>query len=236
MTARRHVRSVDLSNPFLEDYEGICEMLLVRHGEQAFRSNIPLGEAYDAPLSEMGQRQAEALGERLASQRIDAVYASTMRRARDTAAAVARHHGLEVETREDLREIDLWKRAPQDKGLLDIYSREELAEVYREVRRRRTHDAYPFVEDVSDFRDRLIGEIDAIAAENEGRRVVIACHGGVINTYLSFLFGSPYDSLVTVHHTSITIVRAADTRRSVLTVNDFAHVYGVQDARDPLHG
>ncbi|HNM78990.1 MAG TPA: histidine phosphatase family protein, partial [Tepidiformaceae bacterium] len=91
----RRVRTIDLENPFLESFEGMCEVLLVRHGEQKFFENIPLGQAYDAPLSELGEKQAEAVGKRLASARIGRVYCSDMQRAHDTAKAIAGHHGME---------------------------------------------------------------------------------------------------------------------------------------------
>ena len=232
---KRRIRTIDLENPFLESFEGLCEILLIRHGEQQFRENIPLGEALDAPLSELGRRQVEAVGERLKQARIGAVYCSPMQRARDTAFAIAKHHGLEPVIHPGLTEIDLWQRAPQDKGLLDIYSRDELVEIYREVSRTRRHSAYPHVEDVDAFKARVVGAIDQIAEQNEGHRVVIACHGGVINTYLAHLFQSAYDSLVPVHHTSITVVRAADSRREVLTINDYSHVMSFQSSRGDLN-
>jgi probable phosphoglycerate mutase len=234
MTPRR-VRTIDLEDPFVASFEGMCEVLLVRHGEQQFRENIPLGEAYDAPLSELGRRQAEAVGERLAPARIGRVYCSPMQRAHDTAYQIARHHNLEPIVRDDLREIDLWQRAPQDKGLLDLYSREEIAAIYREVNRTRRHSAYPHVEDAAAFRTRMTAAIDAIIEESIGMRVVVACHGGVINAYLSELFKSAYDHLVPVHHTSITVVRGADVRREVLTVNDYSHVMSFQSARGDLN-
>jgi probable phosphoglycerate mutase len=230
----RRVRSIDLENPFVDSFEGMCEVLLVRHGEQQFRDNIPLGEALDAPLSELGRRQAEAVGERLKPARIGAV-CSPMKRAHDTAQAIARHHGLTPTIDSDLTEIDLWQQAPQDKGLLDIYSKEELIDIYREISRTRRHEAYPHVEDVEAFKSRVVGAVDRIAGENEGHRVVIACHGGVINAYLAHLFRSAYDHLVPVHHTSITVVRAADTRREVLTINDYSHVMAFQSARGDLN-
>jgi probable phosphoglycerate mutase len=235
VTTPRRVRSIDLENPFLESFEGLCEVLLVRHGEQQFHDNIQLGQALHAPLSELGRRQAEAVGERLAPARLGKVFCSPMRRANDTAIAIAKHHGLEPIVRDDLREIDLWQRAPQDKGLLDIYTREELGAVYREVYRSRKHSAYPYCEDVPAFKARVVAAIDQVIAESIGHRVVVACHGGVINAYLSTIFGSAYDHLVAVHHTSITVVRGADTRREVLTVNDYSHVMAVQNRRGDLN-
>lgn len=235
MTTHRRVRTIDLENPFVESFEGMCEVLLVRHGEQQFFDNIPLGQAYDAPLSALGQRQAQAVGERLAPARIGRVYSSDMRRAHDTAKEIARHHGLTPIVMPDLREIDLWQRAPQDKGLLDIYSREQLADIYREVTRTRKHSAYPFCEDVDAFRERVFRAIDCIIDESIGMRVVVACHGGVINAILSRVLGSVFDHLVSVHHTSITVMRAADTRRFLLTINDYSHVMPFQKARGDLN-
>ncbi|WP_322795251.1 histidine phosphatase family protein [Tepidiforma sp.] len=235
MTQQRRVRTIDLENPFLDSFEGLVEILLIRHGEQKFFENIPLGQAYDAPLSELGQKQAEAVGRRLANARLGRVYCSDMRRAHDTARAIAWHHGMDPIVMPDLREIDLWQRAPQDKGLLDIYTREQLAEVYREVTRTRKHSAYPYCEDVGAFRERVFRALDTIIEESIGMRVAVVCHGGVINAILSHVFGSPFDHLVPVHHTSISVLRAADTRRVILTINDYSHVMPIQSSRSDLN-
>jgi len=235
MTTPRRVRTIDLENPFAESFEGMCEVLLIRHGEQQFRENIPLGEAYDAPLSALGQRQAEAVGERLANARLGRVYCSDMRRAHDTAKAIAKHHNMQEVVLPGLREIDLWQKAPQEKGLLEIYSREELGNVYREVSRTRKNSAYPYTEDVAFFRSRIFGALDQAIAESHGMRIAVVCHGGVINAILSRVLGSEYDQLVAVHHTSISVMRAADTRRVILTVNDYSHVMPFQSTRGDLN-
>jgi probable phosphoglycerate mutase len=235
VTSDRRVRTIDLENPFVHSFDGMVEVLLIRHGEQKFFENIPLGQAYDAPLSELGQKQAEAVGLRLAPARLGRVYTSDMRRALDTANAIAPHHGLTPVVIPDLREIDLWQRAPQERGLLDIYTREQLIEVYREVTRTRKHTAYPFCEDVDVFRERVFRAMDRIISESVGMRVVVVCHGGVINAILSDVFGSPFDHLVPVHHTSISVLRAADVRRVILTINDYSHVMPIQSSRGDLN-
>jgi probable phosphoglycerate mutase len=231
----KRVRQIDLDNPFVESFEGMCELLLIRHGEQQFRENIPLGEALDAPLSDLGRQQARAVGERLAPARLGAVYCSPMVRAHETAKEIARHHRLEPVVRQDLSEIDLWKHAPQDKGLLDIFTRDELVRIYREVSATRKHSAYPFCEDPERFRRRIVAAIDQVIEESIGARVAVVCHGGVINSYLSHLLRSAYDHIVSVHHTSISVVRAADTRRELLTINDYAHVMPIQSIRGSLN-
>lgn len=66
-------------------------------------------------------------------------------------------------------------------------------------------------------------------------RIVVACHGGVINAILSRVLGSAFDHLVAVHHTSISVMRAADTRRVILTVNDYSHVMSFQTSRGDVN-
>ena len=66
--------------------------VIVRHAEKA--SNDPK----DPTLSETGHARAKRLAERLAAQRMTAVYATGYRRTQQTAAPTARTHGLEVQT------------------------------------------------------------------------------------------------------------------------------------------
>jgi phosphohistidine phosphatase len=72
-------------------------VFLVRHAEAA-----PGEPDAVRPLTPAGQASAEALGELLAAERLDAVVSSPLRRARETAAAIAGASGLEAEPHEGL--------------------------------------------------------------------------------------------------------------------------------------
>lgn len=235
MSSRRRVPTTALTNPFADPAEGFCELLLVRHGEQAYRENMAVGEGIDAPLSDLGRKQAAAVGDRLAAMKIDAVYASPYQRAYDTGAAIAEHHGMEPDVVDDLREVDLWSKLPQDKGLLDAIGKDELRQIFADVQKHRTWDAYQYGEGTDSFRARVRQGIDRIVADHHGDRVVVACHGGVIATVLAMAMHSPHDYGVAVHHTSITTMRAADDRRVIHSVNDYGHVLGFQTALNPLN-
>ena len=66
---------------------------LLRHGQTTANADqVIQGPRIDAPLSELGHRQAASLGEALAAQPIAALYSSPLVRARDTAEAVVRRH------------------------------------------------------------------------------------------------------------------------------------------------
>jgi len=67
-------------------------LFVVRHAEAA-----PGEPDHLRPLTGSGRKAAEALGEQLAAAQIDAVLSSPLVRARETAAAIAKASGLEVE-------------------------------------------------------------------------------------------------------------------------------------------
>src|SRR5690349_21420110 len=67
-------------------------MIVVRHGESEWnRIHRYQGQA-DVALSDLGQRQAEALAQRLRNEPLDAIYTSPLQRAARTAEAIARFH------------------------------------------------------------------------------------------------------------------------------------------------
>jgi len=228
-------RSVDLGNPFLPSLDGVCELLLVRHGEQAYTENMLIGDAINPPLSDLGNQQAQAVGQRLSRVKIDAVYCSPLERAASTGAAIASHHSVEPVEMSEIIEFEMWRDLPQDKPLLDSISKDELRNAYRQFNRTHRWDAYPHSESRDEFRSRVINAIDTIAANHHGDRVVIACHGGVIGSYISNIFDSPQDMVMAVHHTSITTVRAMGDLRRVVAANDYHHVLAFQDEINPLN-
>jgi broad specificity phosphatase PhoE len=76
----------------------MLRLVLVRHGQTDANLNHMLQGQSDGELNAIGIQQVEELGRRLKDFHIDQVIVSTMRRAQDTAVAIARHHQLKVIT------------------------------------------------------------------------------------------------------------------------------------------
>ena len=81
-------------------------ILLVRHGETVDNALQIMQGQTQGVLNERGREQARQVAERLSTEQIDAVVASDLHRAIQTAEIIAEPHGLPVETTELLRERD----------------------------------------------------------------------------------------------------------------------------------
>jgi len=82
------------------------KLILVRHGETRWnRENRVVGHTGIA-LDSNGRRQVELLARKLENDSVSAIYSSPLRRARETAAAIARIHRLRVMKDDALKEID----------------------------------------------------------------------------------------------------------------------------------
>jgi len=84
----------------------VTTIILCRHGETDWNRQGRYQGRTDVPLNARGREQARELACRLARERIDVVYSSTLERAYETARAIAQVHGLDVRRDPRLDEID----------------------------------------------------------------------------------------------------------------------------------
>jgi 2,3-bisphosphoglycerate-dependent phosphoglycerate mutase len=194
------------------------ELLLVRHALPV-RRELEVGAA-DPELSDEGRQQAALLADYLGAERLDAIYASPLRRARQTAQPVADVAGLEV-TLED--EVAEWDRHSNEYVPIEELKANDDPRWQALVRGEWTsHDESP-----EQFAARTVGALERIIAEHRGERIAVVCHGGVINGYLAHVLGLGEHSFFYPNYTSIHRVAAAGTgERSIVTVNETPHLRG----------
>jgi probable phosphoglycerate mutase len=80
------------------------EILLIRHGETPWNALRRLQGHTDIPLNAEGRRQAKALAYALSNEKLDAVYASDLQRAMQTAGEIARLQGVSTRLEAGFRE------------------------------------------------------------------------------------------------------------------------------------
>ena len=151
-------------------------LLLVRHGEtEANVAGRMQGRGND-PLTERGHHQVRAIAARLKREAhmIDAIYTSSLLRARLTAEVIGAELDLIPRPREGLQEFHL--------GDLEGASSKELSAAAP----RTPDERYPGGESPREFVERIMGTLHGLVAAHSGSAIVAVSHGGVISTALSF--------------------------------------------------
>ena len=163
----------------------LTRLFLVRHGATTATQEDRFSGSSGAELSEEGRWQVGRLGERLAHQRVTAVYTSPLSRAHDTARILASHCGIEPMLRDGLREIGHghWegkKRDEVEREFADEYSSWEA-------------DPFTFApaggESGVAVLARALPVVREIVASHPGGQVVVVSHKATLRLILSSLLG-----------------------------------------------
>ena len=162
-----------------------CRLLLVRHATAAGQGRF-VGQS-DVTLTGVGRRELRALGKKCSRFPVRAIYSSDLRRARQTATALARNFRLKVEVRPDLREMHFgrWEGLSWDQ-ISRRFPRLAARWVQRFPRL-----TIPGAEPLGCFRRRIAAGLRAIVAENRGQCAVVVTHAGVIRFILARALGVP---------------------------------------------
>lgn len=226
MPAKRREPTGDPINAFFREALLIggsaTRLYLIRHAQSQGNTGEDLTTG-DPDLTDVGWEQARRLGERLKSQRLQAIYASPLRRTQETAAAIADLTGLEVMPKADLREVTLGQA---DYDIRQLPAAEQ-AKIARRIVDEGTWDAFPHSEGSAPARKRIGGVMDEIIAESEGKRVAVVVHSGFIQTYVSLILGIRQDFVFYPFNASISSIRAQGARRVIWRLNDVAHLEGM---------
>ncbi|HEY5421971.1 MAG TPA: MSMEG_4193 family putative phosphomutase, partial [Ilumatobacteraceae bacterium] len=190
--------------------------LLVRHGLTPTTGKVLPGRAAGLHLAEAGQAQANAAGERIAElSRVDAVYASPLERARETAAPIAKAKGLRVRI---------------DKGLLECdfgdWTGEELKKLMKlpewgTVIRAPSTFRFPGGESFNEMQVRIVSAIDRLRAVHKGGVVVCVSHADPIKAAVAHAMGTHIDLFqrIVISPCSVTAIAYSPGGPVVLTVN-----------------
>lgn len=154
-------------------------VLLARHGETDWNRERRWQGHADPPLNVAGRRQADALARALADIPIEAIYASDLSRAFETAEIVAGDRGLTVVADPELREIDV--------GEWEGLSTSELEERYPAgfARHEAGGDGWEHGESHADMSKRIVRAVMRIAASHPTGTVLVVIHGGTIRALVA---------------------------------------------------
>ena len=202
----------------------VTRIVAVRHGETVWNAEMRMQGQLDTALSARGRWQAERVGEALADEGLEAIVASDLQRAFDTAQAIGRRSGLAVATDVALRERSF--------GIFQGSTYAEIdARWPAEAARWRRHDPEFGPEDGETFRAfsaRAVAACARIAAAHAGRSIAIVTHGGVLDCLYRAASGIALDAPRSWELGNATINRLLYTARGFTLVgwNDAQHLEG----------
>ena len=177
-------------------------LLLVRHAEVESDYQKKFGGKIDMNLSPRGQEQAQVLAKHLHAKKMDAIYASPMKRVQQTLAPFLNNGTPSQTILQDLREVDFggwtgmnWQQVSEKFNLL---THEWLEHIERGMA--------PNGENGRQFRARIEPCLREIIKKHTGQTVGIFCHGGVIRMILAILLEIPLPrtNMFEIEYASVT--------------------------------
>jgi probable phosphoglycerate mutase len=186
------------------------ELILIRHGLPERRDDTA-----DPPLSRVGHEQAGRVARYLAGEGIDAVFASTMQRAIQTAEPFAAKSGHPILTRDGIVEFDRGSGAyiPMEELKRDDYPAWQAFAAG-------DHGA-----DIVGFQQTVVETLEAIVADHAGKTVAVFCHGGVVNVWTAHVLRmAPRLFFEPVYASVHRYLCARTGERNIISLNERAHL------------
>lgn len=197
-------------------------IILARHGETKWNLEGRFQGQKDTELSPLGWEQARLLARALAGVHLDAVYASPLARARETAAQVAGEHRLPVELVPSLMEIchGEWE------GRRYAEVAEEDGERLRLWRTRPELVSMPGGESLEDVARRACPAVQALAEKHAGQTILVVAHDAVNKMLLANALGLGPEAFwrIKQDNACLNVLEYAEGRFRVALLNSTVHL------------
>ena len=194
-------------------------LYLVRHGETDWNLARRIQGSTDIPLNDTGRNQAAATGRLLARRNWDAIIASPLSRAAETAAIIAKHVGLpQVET--------LAPIAERNYGLAEGLTGDEVEERYPHG------TTVPGRESRDEVASRVIPALLSLAESHPDESLIVVSHGGVIRAVLNSVTG--VSGVESIRNGSIHSFRHGGGSLELITFDDPIDAESLECATEEL--
>lgn len=197
-------------------------ILLIRHAVNDYvKTGRLAGWLPNIHLNEEGLQQADALGERLADAKIDAIYASPLERTMETAQAIQNHHPKQsIIPNKAVGEVQYgdW----EGMKISDLRGRK----MWNVIQEYPSRAVFPNGEALRDAQTRAINEIEHLRGLHPKQTVVIVSHADIIKMVTAHYSGTHLDNFqrIVISPASITTIMLDHSRPYLVTVNDTAHI------------
>lgn len=198
-------------------------MIIVRHGESEWNRIHRYQGQLDAPLSELGQQQAEALAAHLRTQQFAAIYTSPLQRASFTAQAITRFHpGIPI--RDDPALLEIHHGEWQGKYADEISN--QYAAGLQEWRRHPTRSQMPGGESFSNVLKRTLDFKERVLSEHPNQTILVSTHDVVVKILIADALGMDMDRIncIWITNASISSIDYGTDPPFLLSLSDTSHL------------
>jgi probable phosphoglycerate mutase len=166
------------------------EIILIRHGETEWNSQLRMQGHSNSALSAVGRGQIQSLGEWMKNVPFDHIYSSDSLRARQTAEAITQYSGDTLQFDQRIRE----KNLGVFEGLTSIEARERHPEIYLLFKTGGANYVIDEGESTQQVLYRALEFIEEIRLRHPEQRVVMVTHGGVVRVLMKHTLGLSIDA------------------------------------------
>ena len=206
----------------------MTKFIIVRHGQSKANECGYLVGNREAPLSKLGERQADAVCKYiLGKYKIDVIYSSPLSRACDTVKGVAEELNMPIIKEDQLREMDF--------GKWEGLTLEEIKNNFDNGYSKWAKDVGVFVppcgESMSEVQARVVRKIKEIGIKEDGKTVLIGAHSSVIRSLQGYIQNLPMEKMKNTRNDPLAgFIRKYLRRRGVPL--DFKVVYSPELTKD----
>jgi broad specificity phosphatase PhoE len=202
-------------------------LYLIRHGATDANERRPYilqGCGIDLPLNANGRHQAAAVARFLSAFHVKRIYSSALKRAIETAQAVAEPHRLAVGRIEQLAECNVGQWEGLD---WETISRDH-ADAWRAFHENPADVPYLGGESYRLVLERVRPIFERLLAEHAGETIAVVAHNVVNRVYLADLLGLDLCKARDLHQANgcVNVIRRRDGRTELVTLNSSFHLLG----------
>ncbi len=200
----------------------MSRLLMVRHGITEYNSTRRFAGHTDVELSADGYRQAERLRERLASERIDTIYSSDLRRALVTAEVISSGHKADIVACPELREVNY--------GDAEGLTFQEISRLYPNVAELIANFnpqlEFPCGESFEGFIERTSKFLDKLTEHTQSEALLIVAHSGPLRVLVCRLLGidQGHWRQIRIDNASLSIIETYPQGAILNLLNDTSHL------------
>ena len=199
----------------------MTRLIVIRHGQSVANEEDKFAGHSDFDLTDLGRTQAELAAEYIKAHfKVDAAYASDLKRAYNTALPTARAFGLEVHGDQGLREIFAgeWEAMDFSKVISDygedfVLWRDDFAAAY-----------CPGGETVAELSKRVCDTVQRICKDHDGETVLIATHASPVRAIQSAASGESTSDINFVSNASINLFTYDNGKLAIKALNIVDHL------------